>query len=300
MDEISMYLPGIALAYSAFLLGIASPGPNVLAVIGTSMGDGRRSGTALALGIAAGSFCWALLTASGLSALLSSYASALTMIKITGGLYLLWLAYKALQSATAAQDIVPTSLAVSGRGALRYVIRGFTIQMTNPKAALAWIAIISLGFTKTHRPGSDSPLSGVPPFSRPSFTAFMQSRFRRPQWCASTSGQGMDPGGTRRLFCRRRWPAPHQPIRSLKRSVAAKGPGHVASPICRKQLLHWEPPKVGSGSCVTSNAGPNGDAQLYRPFPPRLTLKKMERKRRWGELAAVGDFVGIGDTDSKL
>jgi threonine/homoserine/homoserine lactone efflux protein len=190
MDEISMYLPGIALAYSAFLLGIASPGPNVLAVIGTSMGDGRRSGTALALGIAAGSFCWALLTASGLSALLSSYASALTMIKITGGLYLLWLAYKALQSATAAQDIVPTSLAVSGRGALRYVIRGFTIQMTNPKAALAWIAIISLGFTKTHRPGSDSPLSGVPPFSRPSFTAFMQSRFRRPQWCASTSGQG--------------------------------------------------------------------------------------------------------------
>ena len=145
MDEISMYLPGIALAYSAFLLGIASPGPNVLAVIGTSMGDGRRSGIALALGIAAGSFCWALLTASGLSALLSSYASALTMIKITGGLYLLWLAYKALQSAATAQDIAPTSLSVSGRGTLRYVTRGFTIQMTNPKAALVWIAIISLG-----------------------------------------------------------------------------------------------------------------------------------------------------------
>jgi len=144
MDEISMYLPGIALAYSAFLLGIASPGPNVLAVIGTSMGDGRRSGIALALGIA-GSFCWALLTASGLSALLSSYASALTMIKITGGLYLLWLAYKALQSAATAQDIAPTSLSVSGRGTLRYVTRGFTIQMTNPKAALVWIAIISLG-----------------------------------------------------------------------------------------------------------------------------------------------------------
>lgn len=37
MDQISPYLSGIILAYSAFLLAIASPGPNVLAVIGTSM-----------------------------------------------------------------------------------------------------------------------------------------------------------------------------------------------------------------------------------------------------------------------
>jgi threonine/homoserine/homoserine lactone efflux protein len=145
MDEISMYLPGIALAYSAFLLAIASPGPNVLAVIGTSMSVGRRSGTALALGIAAGSFCWALLTASGLSVLLASYASALTVIKIAGGVYLLWLACKAFQSAAATQDIAPTSLAGTDRSAFRYVIRGFTIQMTNPKAVLAWIAIMSLG-----------------------------------------------------------------------------------------------------------------------------------------------------------
>ena len=92
MSEISVYLPGILLAYSAFFLAIASPGPNVLAVIGTSMGVGRTSGLALALGVAAGSFLWALLTACGLSALLASYASALTAIKIAGGLYLLWLA----------------------------------------------------------------------------------------------------------------------------------------------------------------------------------------------------------------
>src|SRR3989442_4127871 len=52
MDEISMYLPGIALAHSAFLLAIPSPDPNVLAVIGTSMTVGSRSGTALALAVA--------------------------------------------------------------------------------------------------------------------------------------------------------------------------------------------------------------------------------------------------------
>jgi amino acid exporter len=145
MADVSPYISGILLAYTAFLLAIASPGPNVLAVIGVSMSVGRRSGMALAFGIAAGSFCWAVLTASGLSALLASYAAALTMIKIAGGLYLLWLAYKAFRSAAAARDIVPITLAAPGHGALRYVIRGFTIQMTNPKAALAWIAIMSLG-----------------------------------------------------------------------------------------------------------------------------------------------------------
>lgn len=145
MDQISVYLLGILLAYSAFLLSIMSPGPNILAIMGTSMSMGRKSGTALALGVGTGSFCWASLTVAGLSALLASYAAALTAIKIVGGLYLLWLAYKAFRSATSAQEIAATRLAGPNRGPYGYYLRGFTIQMTNPKAALAWIAIISLG-----------------------------------------------------------------------------------------------------------------------------------------------------------
>ena len=145
MDHISIYLPGILLAYSAFLLAIASPGPNILAVIGTSMSVGRPSGMSLAMGVAAGSFTWALLTVFGLSALLATYASALLAIKIFGGLYLLWLAYKSLKSATSKHDIDATELAGGRRTPIGYFKRGYIIQMTNPKAALAWIAIISLG-----------------------------------------------------------------------------------------------------------------------------------------------------------
>lgn len=80
MDQLRAYLPGILLAYSVFFVAIVSPGPNILSVIGTSMGVDREAGVALALGIAAGSFCWAMLTAVGLSALLASYAAALTAI----------------------------------------------------------------------------------------------------------------------------------------------------------------------------------------------------------------------------
>ncbi len=145
MDSLSLYLPGILLAYGAFFIGIASPGPNVLAVIGTSMSLGRKSGIALALGAAGGSFCWALLTVIGLSALIGAYASALLVIKILGGCYLLWLAFKAFRSAAAKHDIQAKSLAPGTGSFGGFFLRGLIIQMTNPKAALSWIAIISLG-----------------------------------------------------------------------------------------------------------------------------------------------------------
>jgi len=150
VDQISIYLPGIVLAYTAFLLSIMSPGPNILAVMGTSMSIGRSSGIALALGVATGSFFWALLTATGLSALLASYAIALTAIKIIGGLFLLWLAYKSFRAAASKHDIEAKTLNGEKRSPAGYFLRGLTIQMTNPKAALAWIAIISLGL----QPGS--------------------------------------------------------------------------------------------------------------------------------------------------
>ncbi|NSX56194.1 LysE family translocator [Parasulfitobacter algicola] len=145
MQDIQLYLPGILLAYSAFLLAIASPGPNILAVIGTSMAVNRSSGMALAMGVAIGSFTWAILTAFGLSAILATYASALIAIKILGGLYLLWLAYKSFKSAASPHDIDAKELAGGRRTPIGYLKRGYIIQMTNPKAALSWIAIISLG-----------------------------------------------------------------------------------------------------------------------------------------------------------
>jgi amino acid exporter len=114
-------------------------------VMGTSMSVSRRAGVALALGVAAGSFLWAVLTISGLSVLISTYATALIVIKIGGGLYLLWLAFKAFRSAASKHDIEATTLGSAPLTPFRYAVRGLTIQMTNPKAALAWIAIISLG-----------------------------------------------------------------------------------------------------------------------------------------------------------
>ena len=138
------WLPGIALALAAMSLALMSPGPNVLAVIGTSMGAGRRHGAALALGVATGTFCWAASAAIGLSALITRYAGLVTAIKIVGGVYLIWLGVRSLRSAATAKALRTTSTRLSeGTGA--YFRRGLVVQMTNPKAALAMLAITSLG-----------------------------------------------------------------------------------------------------------------------------------------------------------
>ncbi|MGK9236486.1 LysE family translocator [Inquilinus limosus] len=137
------HLPELGLAFAAFAVGMFSPGPNILTIIGTSMATGRRAGVAMALGISAGSFLWAATTAIGLTALISAYASVLTFIKIVGGLYLLWLAFKAFRSAASAKPAGPSAASTGSSRA--FFLRGLTVQMTNPKAALSWIAVMSLG-----------------------------------------------------------------------------------------------------------------------------------------------------------
>lgn len=142
--NLMVHLSEIGLAFGAFALGMLSPGPNILSVIGTSMAISRKAGIALAFGISAGSFVWASMTAIGLTALLAAYASVLTAIKIVGGLYLLWLAFKAFRSAASAKPILDTAGLAAG-GLWAFFLRGLMVQMTNPKAALTWIAIMSLG-----------------------------------------------------------------------------------------------------------------------------------------------------------
>lgn len=143
MDQLSQYLPGILMALGAFVLGIFSPGPNILSIIGTSMGVGREPGKALALGIASGSVFWGLLAWFGLTSVLALYASVMLIIKIIGAMYLAWLAVKAFRSAATSKQMQVHPLGVSG-GSFAYYRRGLFIQMTNPKAALTWIAIMSL------------------------------------------------------------------------------------------------------------------------------------------------------------
>lgn len=89
----------IALVYGTYIVATASPGPSNMAIMGTAMRDGRLPALALTAGVITGSLFWAILAATGMSAALAAYTQALFVIKIFGGVYLLYLAFRAGRSA---------------------------------------------------------------------------------------------------------------------------------------------------------------------------------------------------------
>lgn len=147
----------IALVYATYLLATASPGPSNMAIMATAMRDGRGPALALAGGVITGSLFWAVLAATGVSAVLAAYADALFVIKILGGFYLLYLAYRAGRSAIReTSDVVTTRTNAPFPRYRKLYRQGILMHIGNPKAVLAWIAIMSLGLR------DDTP-SGVLP-----------------------------------------------------------------------------------------------------------------------------------------
>ncbi|SCX35377.1 LysE family translocator [Agrobacterium rosae] len=147
----------IMLVYATYLLATASPGPSNMAIMATAMRDGRGPALALAAGVITGSLFWAILAATGISAVLAAYADALFVIKILGGVYLLFLAFRAGRSAMRETSDRMTTQANAPPPRYRQLYRqGILMHIGNPKAVLAWIAIMSLGLR------NDTP-SGVLP-----------------------------------------------------------------------------------------------------------------------------------------
>lgn len=142
---LAAYWPDLLLVYLAFIIAVASPGPSNLAIIGTAMGQGRKAGITLALGVVTGSISWGILSAIGVAALIATSATALTLIKIIGGLYLLYLALRSARSALASGETAMPQATARGLGTGRIYLRGLLMHLTNPKAILSWTAIIALG-----------------------------------------------------------------------------------------------------------------------------------------------------------
>ena len=125
---------------AAAMLVTASPGPDNLMVLGVGMSRGRRQGMAFGLGCALGCLTHTLLASIGVSALLAASPTAFTVLKVAGGLYLLWLGIGAIRSRGGAK--------VDGAGALadeplgRLFARGLFANSINPKVVLFFLSFL--------------------------------------------------------------------------------------------------------------------------------------------------------------
>ena len=138
-------LSKLILAFSTYALIVASPGPANMAIVATSMNFGRMPGLALASGVIAGSQFWGISAAIGLSSVVAHYPIALHVISTFGGIYFVWLAFRALRAAIDDKNLEPAQVGGNHHSFPRYFIQGLGIHLLNPKAILGWVAVIAIG-----------------------------------------------------------------------------------------------------------------------------------------------------------
>ncbi len=142
----SSFVPAnLLLMYSVYLLGTASPGPSNMSIMAVAIQRGRTPALVLASGVITGSITWGLLAGFGLATALTMWGNALVALKLVGGLYLLWLAYRAGRSALTGDGTSKKYADSFGVSHGQLYLRGTAMHLTNPKAIFSWAATISVG-----------------------------------------------------------------------------------------------------------------------------------------------------------
>jgi len=119
---------------SATALLLGSPGPAPLALAATGATYGTKQGLPFLLGILAGLVCVITGTITGLSALFSTFPDIKTICQILGALYITFIAIKIASA--------PFTTLANTQAAPRF-IDGFILNLINPKAYAAFLAIFS-------------------------------------------------------------------------------------------------------------------------------------------------------------
>ncbi|MEM6823605.1 MAG: LysE family translocator [Pseudomonadota bacterium] len=146
MTDLLSFLPGFGAAYAILIIASSSPGPAVAFLLGLALSNGRAPALTAALGITAGSVLLNLVTLLGVGLILSQIAWAMTLLKLAGGAYLLWLAWGSLKKAVHPPDLTP--LSVAPMRLCNAFVAGFLLQIMNPKAIAFWLAIATVGATQ--------------------------------------------------------------------------------------------------------------------------------------------------------
>jgi len=121
-----------------------TPGPDVLYIVSNSLRSGVRAGIVAGLGITAGCFVHIFAAAVGVGTLMATSASAFTVLKVIGAVYLLYLgARMVLSRAAPPTDLGQAAAAVRADRSLRSIfLGGFWTNVLNPKVALFFLAFV--------------------------------------------------------------------------------------------------------------------------------------------------------------
>ncbi|MFL6046520.1 MAG: LysE family translocator [Propionibacteriaceae bacterium] len=118
-----------------------TPGPDTFLVLRFSL-QGSRAGLAAAAGSALGSMVWAFAIAAGLASLLEESATAYRIVKIVGGLYLIYLGLRVLLRRRRAVASDLSERPKRGHPVVAAFGSGVLSCALNPKVGLFFLAIV--------------------------------------------------------------------------------------------------------------------------------------------------------------
>lgn len=141
--------------YMAFVLTsaivICTPGPTVLMVIADALAHHKRHAWSTVLGVGVGDLVGMGVSLAGAGAILRTSVTAFTVMKVIGGLYLIYLGARSIFSAHSRgrqlEELEPVMLERSARDRFTSAV---TVTVTNPKLILFFVAFVPQFISTAH------------------------------------------------------------------------------------------------------------------------------------------------------
>ncbi len=123
----------------ASLLFIQVPGPSLLFTIGRALSVGRAEALLSVVGNGLGLLLQIALVALGLGSLVAASATAYTVLKVVGAVYVCWLGIQAIRRRADARLAMETGVSARRGHPVRI---GLTVGATNPKTIVFFVAFL--------------------------------------------------------------------------------------------------------------------------------------------------------------
>ena len=122
----------------------------MLLVSSLTVAGGFRAGILAVLGLSAGAFVHILLAASGVAAILAASPEIFTAIRYIGAAYLIYLGIVILRNRQAEAS---SEQSVDEKRAWQFFMRGFLVDLLNPKIVIFFLAFIPQFLVTLDNPG---------------------------------------------------------------------------------------------------------------------------------------------------
>lgn len=134
-------LHSIIISLFLFILTFFNPGANLFIVVQTTLSSGKKAGLTCGYGVVLGNAIYSGLGLFGLVTLMAEFGSLFSLIKILGGLYLLYYALSVFNNKTQLNLSTENTMEHFPSGV--YFRRGLISDLSNPQTVLFFMSIFS-------------------------------------------------------------------------------------------------------------------------------------------------------------